>query len=101
MSRVDGISTELYGRLTFFPPKVRHAVILMYSLPVSLLFMALANVGDQFQNSDAIGLGSPWTEESPLLRRETARPVAVTELGNVTKDHQRTRHARHPLRQPR
>lgn len=52
---VDGIATELYARLRFLPPKVRHGVILLYSIPVSLVFMMLARLGDRFQRSDAIG----------------------------------------------
>lgn len=52
---VDGIATELYHRLTFLPPRVRHGVILLYSIPVSLVFMLLARLGDRFQRSDAIG----------------------------------------------
>jgi SAM-dependent methyltransferase len=52
---VDGIATELYHRLTFLPKRLRHGLILCYSVPVSLFFMGLARVGDGFQKSDAIG----------------------------------------------
>ena len=52
---VDGIATELYHRLRFLPPRVRHGLILLYSIPMSLAFMALARLADRFQRSDAIG----------------------------------------------
>jgi SAM-dependent methyltransferase len=52
---VDGIATELYTRLKFLPPRVRHGVILLYSIPTSLVFMVLARLGDDFQRSDALG----------------------------------------------
>lgn len=52
---VDGLGTELYRRLRFLPPKVRHALVLIYTIPVSLLFLILAWVGDRFEQSDAIG----------------------------------------------
>lgn len=52
---VDGIATELYDRMRFLPPRVRHGVILVYSIPMSLAFMAMSRLGDRFQRSDALG----------------------------------------------
>jgi SAM-dependent methyltransferase len=52
---VDGIATELYRRLKFLPRRLRHTLILCYSIPASLFFLVLARLGDGFQKSDAIG----------------------------------------------
>jgi SAM-dependent methyltransferase len=51
---VDGIASELYRRLTYLPRRLRHCVVLCYSVPMSVIFMMLARVGDGFQKSDAI-----------------------------------------------
>ncbi|MGH2756837.1 MAG: class I SAM-dependent methyltransferase [Actinomycetota bacterium] len=51
---VDGIATELYRRWTFLPHRLRHAVILCYSIPMSLLFYFLSRVADGFQRSDVM-----------------------------------------------
>lgn len=52
---VDGVATELYRRWKWMPRKIRHGLILCYSIPVSLAFMLLAKVADDFESSDAIG----------------------------------------------
>jgi glycosyltransferase involved in cell wall biosynthesis/SAM-dependent methyltransferase len=52
---VDGVATELYRRLKFLPRRLRHSLILCYSIPTSIFFMTLSRLGDNFQSSDAIG----------------------------------------------
>jgi SAM-dependent methyltransferase len=52
---VDGIAAELFHRLHFVPRRLRFCMILGYTIPVSLFFMALAWIGDDFQTKDAIG----------------------------------------------
>jgi SAM-dependent methyltransferase len=51
---VDAIAMGLWRRLHFLPRRIRHAVILCYSIPMSLLFSLLARIGDDFEKSDAI-----------------------------------------------
>lgn len=51
---VDGISVELWRRLRFIPPRLRHALILIYSIPTSLIFYVLAKIADDFEATDAI-----------------------------------------------
>lgn len=52
---VEGIATELFRRLKFLPWRLRHALILCYSIPLSLFFLLLARIGDGFEKTDAIG----------------------------------------------
>ena len=52
---VDGVATELWRRWRWMPRKLRHGLILCYSIPVSLVFMLLATMADDFETSDAIG----------------------------------------------
>jgi glycosyltransferase involved in cell wall biosynthesis/SAM-dependent methyltransferase len=51
---VDGMAMELYRRLKSLPRCLRHSLILCYSIPASLVFLALARIGDNFEKSDAI-----------------------------------------------
>lgn len=52
---VESVSTELFHRLSWIPIRVRHALILCYLIPMSLLFFGLARLADGFEETDAIG----------------------------------------------
>lgn len=84
---VDGIATEVYRRLKFLPRRIRHSLVLCYSIPASISFMTLARMGDGFQTSDAIG----W---AVLARRTNKNEVS----GTSRKDHGSIRRHATPLR---
>nr|MBA2601070.1 class I SAM-dependent methyltransferase [Actinomycetota bacterium] len=62
---VDGVGSELYRRLEPLPPRIRHAVVLCYSIPMSLLFSFFARIGDRFESTDAIGWAVLATKAEP------------------------------------
>jgi glycosyltransferase involved in cell wall biosynthesis/SAM-dependent methyltransferase len=83
---VEGIATELYRRWEFLPRRLRHSLILCYSIPTSIFFMMLSRLGDNFQSSDAIGwavLARKNTNGQVLSLSETERNKAGKYLSGV------------------
>jgi len=52
---VEGVALQLWRRLRWLPPKMRHALILVFSIPVSLLFAGIGDLLDWLLPTDYIG----------------------------------------------
>lgn len=52
---VEGIAVQLWRRLRWIPSKIRHAMILVFSIPASLVFAGLGDLLDRTIPTDCIG----------------------------------------------
>ncbi len=52
---VEGISLQIWKKLKWLPRRLRHAIILFYSIPVSLAFALAGDLFDRLVSTDAIG----------------------------------------------
>lgn len=52
---VEGVALEGWKKLRFLPRRFRHAVLLVFSIPVSLVFALLGDLLDKWFQADAIG----------------------------------------------
>ena len=52
---VEGIALGLWRRWKLLPPKIRHGLILLFSIPTNLVFAILGDMMDRFIPTDYIG----------------------------------------------
>ncbi len=52
---VEGLALEMWRKLKWLPRKLRHGVILLFSIPTSLMFALIGDIFDRFISTDAIG----------------------------------------------
>ena len=52
---VEGVALEGWKKLRFLPRRFRHAVLLVFSIPVSLVFALMGDLLDRWFQADAIG----------------------------------------------
>jgi SAM-dependent methyltransferase len=52
---VEGVSLEIWRKLKWLPRRLRHSIILLFSIPTSLMFALIGDLFDRFISTDAIG----------------------------------------------